>query len=246
MSEQQGEEARPEWLPEKFKDTKQMAEAYKELEQKMSSGGTPEPAAEEPTADAPEAAPTEAEPTPVPEDMDLKIDVSAQQAADWVDEFSKEFNEKGELSEESFASLEKRGLPRRFVESYIEGQKALVQGRVQSVVSAVGGQEAYGELVQWAAQNLSEQEVASFNQMVTGNSLDQARFAVMGLKARRDGVMGTGSKLKQGTGAASGAPEGLEPFETLGQLIQAQSDPRYKTSPKYRESVMARLERSNF
>lgn len=246
MSEQQGEEERPQWLPEKFKDTKQMAEAYAELEKKLSSGQAAEPQPEPEEASPAESAPEPAEDVPVSGDMDLKIDVSAKQAADWVEEFSKEFSEKGGLSEESFASLEKRGLPRRFVESYIEGQKALVNGRVQSVVSAVGGQQAYTDLVQWAAQNLSEQEVASFNQMVTGNSIDQAKFAVMGLKARRDAVAGTGSKLKQGMGAASGPSDGLEPFETLGQLIQAQSDPRYKTSPKYRESVMARLERSNF
>lgn len=246
MSEQQGEEARPAWLPEKFKDAKQMADAYAELEKKMSSGGAPKPVEEEPVEPTEASAEAPASDAPVPEDMDLKIDVSAQQAADWVEEFSKEFNENGKLSDESFASLEKRGLPRKFVEAYIEGQKALVQSRVQSVVSAVGGRDAYGELVQWAAQNLSEREVQSFNAMVTSNSEDQARFAVMGLKARRDSAMGTGSKLKQGMGAPSGPSDGIEPFETLGQLIEAQSDPRYKTSPKYREAVMARLERSKF
>lgn len=244
MSEEEREEARPEWLPEKFKDTKQMAEAYKELEQKMSAQPAAQPEAQ--VAAEPEE-PIAEESEPVDGEMDLSIDIEKAAQESWADEFSEEFNRTGKLSQESYRKLEKRGLPPKFVDAYIAGQKALVQERVQSLVGTVGGKAQYGELIDWARGSLNESEIKSFNELVTKGTPDQARLAILGLKARRDSETGTGSKLRQGTGAPSArATDGLEPFETLGQLIEAQSDPRYKTSPKYREAVMARLERSNF
>ena len=74
---------RPEWLPEKFKNPEDLAKAYGELEKKMG----------EPSEEGDEAAPSK-------EAMSLES----------LNKYSEEFNEKGELSEDSYSDLEKLGL----------------------------------------------------------------------------------------------------------------------------------------
>ena len=46
IPEEQTQEDRPEWLPEKFKSPEDMAQAYSELEKKMGQGTREEQAAE--------------------------------------------------------------------------------------------------------------------------------------------------------------------------------------------------------
>ena len=82
---------RPEWLPEKFSSAEDMAAAYQALESKL---GNPEATPAEPEGEQPES-------------------VSAINAA------TDEFMESGKLSDETFEALEKSGLPKQLVESYI-------------------------------------------------------------------------------------------------------------------------------
>lgn len=240
MTEQEGGETtpeeRPSWLPEKFASTEQMAEAYGELEKKM---GSPEALeSPEPTLEV-----SQAEGSGEVDGLSIPAPAEALAGEDWIAEFSTEFAANGSLSDESFVSLEKRGLPRSFVERYIEGQKSLQQSLTGQVFSAVGGESEYSNLISWATANLSEGEIQSFNQMVSTDSVEQARLAVLGLQARRTESTGTRPTLTHG-GATPNAPA-IEPYENIQQLIKAQSDPEYATSPKYREQVMKRVEVSN-
>ena len=245
MSEQQEGEVqqRPDWLPEKFASVEQMATAYKELEKKMSSGGrAPEPAPEEASdSELPPEASAEGSDDP----SELKISDTPIEASDeWLQEFNKEFRENGSLSEDSYKKLQAKGLPKQFVDSYIEGQRALVQRHTSEVFGAVGGRDEYAKLMQWAQQNLSESEVKTFNQMIVTPSIEQAKLAVMGLKARRDSAHGSRPKMQQGSGAPQSSAR-VEPFENLRDLVAAQNDARYTTSQKYRDEVARRLEASN-
>ena len=245
MSEQQEGEVqqRPDWLPEKFASVEQMAQAYKHLEQKMSGGKASEAPEPESGEELPPDQPVESSDNP----QDLQInEENAGKAPDdqWLEAFNKEFRETGQLSEESYAKLQGRGLPKSFVDSYIAGQKALVQRHTAEVFGAVGGRDEYAKLVAWAQKNMTEAEVKSFNQMVVTTSIDQAKLAVMGLKARRDAAEGSRPRMQQGTANPSSSPR-VEPFESLRDLVAAQSDARYTTSQKYRDEVARRLEASN-
>lgn len=245
MSEQQEGEVqqRPDWLPEKFASVEQMAQAYKHLEQRMSGGqAAPEPAPEaEP--DLPPEQPVESSDNP--QDLQITEENASKAPEDnWLESFNQEFRENGSLSDESYEKLQGKGLPKSFVDSYIAGQKALVQRHTAEVFGAVGGRDEYAKLVSWAQKNLSEAEVNSFNQMVVTTSIDQAKLAVMGLKARRDAAEGSRPRMQQGTSNPSNSPR-VEPFESLRDLVAAQSDARYTTSQKYRDEVARRLEASD-
>jgi len=219
---------RPEWLPEKFKSPEDMSKAYSELEKKL--GQPTEEASEEPEQVEEKA-----------EDKEEQTEENSSEAYQAVAEASKEFFENdGQLSEETYNTLEKAGLPRDLVDSYAAGQQALLsseEGQIKSV--AQGNYEAMAE---WANENLPQEEVEAFDEAVTGGTVSQAKLAVQGLYARYQNEVGAKPKLTQG--AVNGVS--TMPFRSMQELARAQSDPRYKSGDKaYHEEIDRRLQVSN-
>ncbi len=199
---------RPEWLPEKFSSVEDMATAYQELESKLGNPeATPEPEGEQPES------------------------VSAINAA------TDEFMESGKLSDETFESLEKSGLPKQLVESYIAGQQAIADTQANEVYGSVGGQEGYQAMAEWATENLDEGSLDAFNQIVETGTVEQAKVAAQGLYSQFRAASGGAPQLVQGqtTGQA------IAPFTSSAMVSQAMSDPRYKQDPSYQAEVHRRL-----
>jgi len=219
---------RPEWLPEKFKDPADMAKAYAELEKKMGAG------AKEDEAEV-EQSETEAE------DKEEQTEENTSEAYKAVAEASKEFFENdGQLSEETYNALEKAGLPRDLVDSYAAGQQALLSSEEGQIKGVAQGN--YDAMAEWANENLPQEEIDAFDEVVTGGSISQAKLAVQGLYARYQNEVGAKPKLTQG--AVSGVS--TMPFKSMQELARAQSDPRYKSGDKaYHEEIDRRLSVSN-
>lgn len=206
------EESRPEWLPEKFKSAEDLAKAYTELEKSKATKGTKSSKTDEAPADQ-------------------NVMTSA------IDEATSEFMESGELSDKTFESLEKAGLPRELVEAYMAGQGALAESQVSTVKEAIGGDGNYEAMAEWAAENLAEDELAAYNEIVENGSVDQARMAVRGMFAQFKAAGGKAPNLMQGATQGSG----VKPFGSAAQVTEAMKDPRYKNDPAYRQSVEQRL-----
>ena len=226
--EQAGEEQqveRPEWLPEKFKSPEDMARAYSELEKKMGQGTTEEQAAE----------------TTEDNEGDVQDDESDDnENADYnavVVDASKEFFENdGQLSEETYEKLAKAGLPKELVDSYAAGQQALLQSEEGEIKSAANGQ--YDAMAEWANDNLEQEEIDAFDDIVTTGTKEQAKFAVKSLYDRYTQANGSSPRLVQG--AVTGGS--TMPFKSMQELARAQSDPRYKSGDKaYHEEIDRRL-----
>ena len=213
---------RPEWLPEKFQSPEDLAKAYRELETKLSKGETetkPEGDKADPAAVTQEQA-----------EQDLKkagLDFQA---------LSEEFNANGSLSDKSYAELEAKGYPRDLVDTWIDGQKAVVAQLQQRVYSVVGGQEQYEQMVAWAANNLTPAEIDAYN-LATSQGEASAKLAAQGLFAQFTNARGSEGKLMHGKPAGSG----VEGFRSHAELTSAMSDPRYKTDPAYRNDVAMKL-----
>ena len=216
--EQTATEERPEWLDEKFNSPEDLAKAYTELQQKLS----------EPKEETEEVASEE-----TPQD---NIDSS-----DVVTKATLEFDEKGELSEDTFAALEKAGLPKDYVEAYIAGQQALVERNAVDLYNSIGGEEEYDGMIQWAGETLTEGEVDTFNELVINGTPEQQRLAIKGLHAQYRGDTGSGPALKQGTTSGNS----VKPFSSTKELQRAMSDRRYAEVPSYRQEVEKRLSVSN-
>ena len=158
-----------------------------------------------------------------------------------LDKFYDEYAEKGSLTEDSYKELSKQGLNKELVDGYIEGQKAIGDAHTQTVHDTVGGKEKYGDLITWAGKNLSETEQSTFNNLVEGGTLDEAKFAVQGLMMRS----GTSFNPKQpelfeGTSDVTSS----DAYGSVSQVTEAMQDPRYDKDPAYRKKVADKLARS--
>ena len=224
----QDQSDRPEWLPEKFKSAEDMAQAYAELEKKLGQA---------PKEDTEESEQVEEK----AEDDEEQTEENTSEAYKAVAEASKEFFENdGQLSEETYNALEKAGLPRDLVDSYAAGQQALLQSEEGQIKSVAQGN--YDAMAEWANENLPQEEIDAFDEVVTGGSISQAKLAVQGLYARYQNEVGAKPKLTQG--AVSGVS--TMPFKSMQELARAQSDPRYKSGDKaYHEEIDRRLSVSN-
>lgn len=153
-----------------------------------------------------------------------------------LDEFSNEFAEKGALSDDSFKKLEAAGIPKPFVEAYIEGQKALAAQLRTDVFASVGGEQQYQTMLTWAQSSLTPAEQAAFNKATLG-SREEVMLAVGALKGRFEAAYGRAPNLFGGSQAAA-ASQG---YGSRAEVTQAMRDPRYRTDPAYRASVAAKL-----
>ena len=226
--EQAGEEQqveRPEWLPEKFKSPEDMAQAYSELEKKMGQGTNEEQPAET----------TEDNEGDVQDDKPDDNENADYNAA--VVDASKEFFENdGQLSEETYEKLAKAGLPKELVDSYAAGQQALLQSEEGEIKSVANGQ--FDAMAEWANDNLGQEEIDAFDDIVTTGTKEQAKFAVKSLYDRYTQANGSSPRLVQG--AVTGGS--TMPFKSMQELARAQADPRYKTGDKaYHEEIDRRL-----
>jgi len=208
-------EERPAWLPEKFESAEAMATAYSELEGKI---GAPK---EETTEEAAEPA----------EDNATYDGAVANASAEWADN--------GALSEETYENLQKHGLNKAMVDSYIAGQQAIVAHQQTELTNAIGGDAEYQKMSTWASDFLSEEELDAYNLTVETGSVPQAKFAIKSLYSHYQSA--GAPKLVQGTVNGVGVP----PFGSRQQVVEAMRDSRYAKDPAYREEVQARLARSN-
>jgi hypothetical protein len=156
------------------------------------------------------------------------------------EKFHAEWGEKGELSEESFSELEKMGIPREYVNRYIEGLSAVGDKQAQSVYQSVGGEQRYQEMIGWAAENFSQDEIDAYNKAVESDAQSQT-FALNSLKARFEADRGPEPKFVSGQTKATKAG-----FQSTAEMIRAMSDPRYKTDPAFRADVERRVFNASF
>jgi len=220
---------RPEWLPEKFKSAEDMANAYSELEKKMGAGANEQ---EQEEVQQEEEQSTDEQDDTQEEDSNTN---------DVIVEASKEFFENdGVISEETYKNLAEIGLPKELVDSYAAGQQALQQSEEGNIKAAADGN--WDQMAEWAANNLSPEEVNTFDDIVQNGTVDQARLATKGLYAQYKAENGVSPKLVQG--AVSGSSS--MPFKSNQELARAMSDPRYKSGDKsYHEEIDRRIAASH-
>lgn len=223
------QEQRPDWLPEKFKNVEQMAEAYSHLEKKLSSGESEEQTpVEETTEEAPQA-----------EASDVKQAV--ENAGVDFNSLQSEYDENGKLSDEAYKKLSEAGFPQDLVNSWIQGQEALANNYQNAIYDSVGGEDNYQQMTKWAGDNLSESEIQAYDRAVNSGDIDMVKLAVSGLQTKYQSAEGTDPSLIEGQSSNSTGGN----YSSWAEVTQAMSDPRYNSDPAYRQSVSTKIARSN-
>jgi hypothetical protein len=114
-------------------------------------------------------------------------------------------------------------------------------GDIEQIQASVGGTEEYQSMIQWASQNLSEQEVGMYDTVMDRGDPLAMFFAVQALNARYQDATGYDGDLLTGQSPRNTS----DSFRSQAELVAAMSDPRYDRDPAYRADVADKLERSN-
>ena len=110
------------------------------------------------------------------------------------------------------------------------------------LMQTAGGQEQYDQMIGWATDNFSQQEIDMYDHVMDSGDAAAAMFAVQALKnayresTGRDGELLTGS---------SAPPDPSNNFRSQAEVMAAMNDPRYDSDPAYRQDVFDKLDRSN-
>ncbi len=229
-------------LAGKYKDAAELEKAYVELSKKLGEKSNKDSGE---AGDTEDTAEVESEETT--EETEETPEVS--EAAQLITSASDEFSEKGELTAETiekFSSMSSKDL----VEAYLEVQDSLPQvqsqaaeiadAQVNDIKNFAGGEKAYGDLVNWAGENLGQADIDAFDQIVGTGSVEAIKLAVSGLKSQYDNANGYEGQMYTGK-----APKtNQDVFRSQAELVAAMNDRRYDQDPAYRQDVISKLERS--
>ena len=218
-------EQQTELLAGKFKDAEELEKGYIELQKKL---GSPEEKTEEES--------TETKDEKV-EEKDEKVDTAFLDTL-WEEaqgEFSKETLDK-------LVDMKPQDVAQMYL-NYRADQQApeLTDENVETLKSIPGGEEQYGQMMQWANDNLSEQEVKMYDAVMDKGDPLAAFFAVQSLTYRFNDSRGVDGELLTG----KAAPSKGDTFRSQAEVVRAMSDPKYDSDPAYRQDIYNKLERSD-
>ena len=230
-NETQSTQSKPEGLPEKFNSVEDLAKSYQELEKKLGAQ----------SQDKKEVDPV-AKAAPKVNNNNLEIAEKAVTNAGLdMSSLQSEYAEKGELDAKSYEALEKAGISKEYVDSYIAGQEAIAKTQAEEIKNTVGGNETYQEMVDWASNNMTEGEKTAYNKAVNSGDMDTVKLAVNALKGQFERANGVEPKLVEG----KAQPSQEQGFLSWAQVTQAMSDPRYAKDMAYQNDVKNKLANSN-
>jgi len=207
-------------LAGKYKNAEELEAAYLELQKKLGDQSSKE----------------EPEETPEEESSDSSLlDQLWEQA------------QADNYNEETLQQLAKAD-PNELAKMYLDYRSKAEQGTgpqmteadATNLRNAVGGDEKYNEMIGWASDNLTAQEIELYDSVMERGDPASAYFAVQALAYRYQDANGVEGNLVQGKSPATSGG-----FRSQAELVQAMSDPRYDSDPAYRQDVTRKLERSN-
>tara|TARA_R100000664_G_C2756792_1_gene144772 strand:- start:139 stop:921 length:783 start_codon:yes stop_codon:yes gene_type:complete len=224
---EQMEENESQLLAGKYKNAEELEKAYKELESKIGDKSEEVEEAEE-----------------VEEEVEVEED-KPEPKENILDQL---WDEREGLTQETFEQLQKMD-PVEVAKMAMQqrntfenaGPREFSDSDIQQIENLVGGEEQYSNLVDWAGNNLPEQEVKLYDAVMSKGDPLAAYFAVQALALKyqdasgRDGELITGKPPKASN----------DVFNSQAELIKAMEDDRYHDDPAYRQSIQAKLERSN-
>jgi phosphopantetheinyl transferase (holo-ACP synthase) len=241
-------------LAGKFKSTEELEKAYLEAQRLIGQRGQKLPEPQE------EAAPL----TPEQYTPELGKQLYGDTVATAIEaaqinplEMAEKVYSGQDVSSYVDALVDKGGLPRQVVETYLQGiapakapsessAASLTETDVSELKAMVGGEQQFQQLSQWAMDNLEPQELADYNAAVDSGNKAAARFALKQLQVRA-AAAGTSEPKLIGGGSAIKA----DVFESDQQAVDARSKRDkngkflYETDPKYRQWYDKTLSRSN-
>jgi len=228
VAEKLGQEE-SELLAGKYRNAEELENAYLELQKKLGSDDD----------DA---------------EVDIKNDEPEEEVSPGVslitDASEEYFANEGQLSQETMAKFGEMS-SQDLVSAYMEIQANnpnidqgpspdLSDGEMNQVYNSAGGEAEYGRLTSWASENLAENKLDAFNDIIDKGNATAIQIAVAGLKSEYENAEGYEGRMLTGKSARTS-----DGFRSQAEVVAAMSDPRYDRDEAYRQDLYDKLERSN-
>ncbi len=212
-------------LAGKYKSAEELERGYLELQKRLS--GKEEPQVEETTEEVEEEVPPEEG-----KESDLYDTImESYRTGEWDPEVVNQVESMNPVDVANMF-LEKAGATQT---------PQATSADIEQIQESVGGNEEYQNMIQWAGQNLSEQEVAMYDAVMDRGDPLAMFFAAQALNARYQDAVGYDGEMLTGNAPRNSG----DAFRSQAELVAAMSDPRYDKDPAYRADVADKLERSN-
>jgi len=233
MAEEQGE-----LLAGKYKNAEDLEKAYVELQKKLGDkdGVSQEGQETQEVKDESENEELKAEKTPA---------YSLLETAS--DEYFANNNQLSKETIEKFTEMSSQDLVNAYLKMTKDNPQAaqteadINTAQINKIQNSVGGEKEYNSLVTWASNNLAENEINAFDNLVGTGNADAIQLAVTAIKSKYDNANGYEGRMLTGKAAETRG----DVYKSQAQLVKAMSDPRYDNDPAYRQDVIAKLERSD-
>ena len=213
-------------LAGKYKSAEELERGYLELQKRLSGK-------EEPEVEAQKEAPQEEGQPEENDEVDLYDTImESYRTGEWDPEVVSKVEDMNPVDVANMF-LEKGGAQQQTPQATSDD--------IAQIQESVGGDTEYQNMIQWASQNLSEQEVAMYDAVMDRGDPLAMFFAAQALNARYQDAVGYDGELLAGTAPKNTA----DVFRSQAELVAAMSDPRYDKDPAYRADVADKLERSN-
>ena len=222
------EQQQQQLLAGKFKDAEDLEQAYIELQKKL---GDPS----QRNAEQVEQAPQEDEQP----DEEISTDFLERLWQESMDEYSEE-------TLQALENMDPADLAQMYLEFRAQVEEGGAQGEVitaddvETLQGIVGGEQQYAQMMGWAQESLSEQEISMYDAVMEKGDPLACYFAVNALAFRFQEAQGYDGQMITGK-----APSNQQGFRSQAELVRAMSDPRYDNDPAYRADVAAKLEMSD-
>jgi hypothetical protein len=231
----ESQEAEAAGLPEKYQG-KTAAEVYALMQREQAYRESQGKDGSKPPEDGQEG-PSEEPEGETPEEEESEVSKALQEASE---EF---YSNEGKLKDETIAKLSE--LPSaELIKAWQELQSKapveppLTEADTAEILKDVGGQEAYNETLQWAAENLSEADRAAYDKVIQSGSKAATKFAVEALVQRYRAAVGFDGEQVSGRNAK---PAGVKPYRSNAELRRDLANPLYQNDPAFRLDVETRL-----
>ena len=130
---------------------------------------------------------------------------------------------------------------RQQIEASQQPEEDISDSQVAELRGIAGGDESYQEMIAWASETLTPQDIQRYDNVIASGNYDAISFAVEALKSKYTEAMGVEGQLFKGKPASNTR----DIFRSQAEVVAAMSDPRYDRDPAYRQDVFAKLERSD-
>ena len=224
-------------LAGKYKNAEDLESAYLELQKKLGSNDDEEGEDYEGEEEG---------------EGDYEEVPDASPAISLIEEASAEYYANdGELSPDTiskFSSMSSQDLVNAYIEIQRNNPQAqqnqvadISEASVNEIQNAAGGEKAYEQLTNWAAQNLPDQEIDAFDNLIDSGNVAAIKMGLTALQSKYNEANGYEGRMLQGKKPSTSG----QVFRSQAELIQAMSDPRYESDPAYRNDLLEKLDNSD-